>query len=345
MSRIVATPDGRGAVELRFPYEHGLVQKVRALPASRWVPAIRAWTVPDDSGTRERLRRAFGRELAWAEDPPAVGAGAAVARLAQELVIRGYSPRTRKASVTHARRFVAALGGDAPSADVVRGYIEDQASRGSRARHSQAVAAIRFLLRHILGRPDLVDVAPWPRKERTLPSVLSIREVRQLLDAVDNPKHRALLMILYSTGVRVSEATRLRTGDLDPDRGLVHVRRGKGRKDRYTLLSEKARDALCLLDRNTAADDWLFPGDRPGRHVTIRTVQKVVANARRKAGISKRLTPHTLRHSFATHLLESGTDLRYIQELLGHASTRTTEIYTHVTRRDLARIRSPLDAL
>ena len=220
-----------------------------------------------------------------------------------------------------------------------------EAGHGSRARHSQTVSAVRFFLRHILHRPDLAGAVPYPRKERTLPSVLSVEEVRRLLQAVSNPTHRALVMLLYSAGLRVGEVTRLRVADVDPERHLLHVRRGKGRKDRYTLLSDVAWESLQRRLAFAAADEWLFPGQRPDRHLTIRSVQKIVTRAGGIAGIRKRLTPHTLRHTFATHLLESGTDLRYIQELLGHASTRTTEIYTHVSRRDLARIRSPLDAL
>jgi site-specific recombinase XerD len=138
---------------------------------------------------------------------------------------------------------------------------------------------------------------------------------------------------------------RVRPEDLDVPRGLLRVREGKGSKDRVTLLSKRA---LALLGAYTEAfrpQGWLFPGERPGRHLTARSVQKVIRACARRAGIAKRVTPHTLRHSFATHLLESGTDLRFIQELLGHASSRTTEIYTHVTSTHLSEIRSPFDQM
>jgi site-specific recombinase XerD len=150
-------------------------------------------------------------------------------------------------------------------------------------------------------------------------------------------------MLLYSAGLRVGEVVKLRVEDLDPERGLIRVQCGKGRKDRYTLLSDRALRDVREYIRLYKPAAWLFPGARPTRPITVRTAQHIVSAARRKAGITAPASAHTLRHSFATHLLEAGTDLRYIQELLGHASTRTTQIYTHVTRRDLVRIRSPLD--
>ncbi|MFQ5891053.1 MAG: tyrosine-type recombinase/integrase [Gemmatimonadota bacterium] len=175
--------------------------------------------------------------------------------------------------------------------------------------------------------------------------MLSRREVVSLFQAVENPKHRAVLMLTYSAGLRVGEVVRLKVADIDPDRGLIHVRQSKGRKDRYVMLSEVALVALRAYAVTCRLTDWLFPGGRPGRHLHERSVQRVVREAARKAGIQKHVTTHTLRHTFATHLLEQGTDLRYIQELLGHASSKTTEIYTQVTRRSLSAIRSPLDAI
>ncbi|HSG29850.1 MAG TPA: tyrosine-type recombinase/integrase, partial [Candidatus Krumholzibacterium sp.] len=154
---------------------------------------------------------------------------------------------------------------------------------------------------------------------------------------------QAMIMLSYSSGLRVSELVRLTTADVDPDRMMLHVRGGKGRKDRYTLLSKTALYALREYVKVYKPLKYLFPGDRPERHISKRTFQKIVSKAAREAGIAKHVSTHTLRHSFATHLLENGTDLRYIQELLGHKSARTTQIYTHVSKRDIARIVSPLD--
>jgi len=143
----------------------------------------------------------------------------------------------------------------------------------------------------------------------------------------------------------VGEVVRLRPEDVDSQRGLIHVRGGKGRKDRYTLLSDAAFEAMSLYLKAHPIGQWLFPGRAEDLHLTVRSAEKIFENAVRAAGIKKDVSIHSLRHSFATHLLESGTDLRYIQELLGHQSSRTTEVYTHVSNTDLSRIRSPLDRI
>lgn len=267
--------------------------------------------------------------------------------LAEEIRLRRYSPRTRKPYVHHARAFLrfAALPSDQLDGSHARAYLltlsDDDAT--SVAYHAQAASALRFLFERVLRRPAARGQIPRPRKERKLPAVLAQDDALRLVASLKNTKHRALLMLLYSAGLRVSEVVRLRPEDLDTRRMLIRVCAGKGRKDRYTLLSERALAAVREYIAEYQPTTWLFPGPRPSRHLAARTAQRIVEKARSRAGISTPATPHTLRHSFATHLLEAGTDLRHIQELLGHESTRTTEIYTHVSRRDLARIRSPLD--
>ena len=274
--------------------------------------------------------------------------GAAILhRLDEELRVRRYSPRTRKSYNGHARRFLATLD---PASKItpedVRRFLLARVDRGcSRSDQDQAISALRFLARYVLHRPDLEVATPRPRKERKLPTVMSRDEVRRLLATVSNPKHRALIMLIYCGGLRVGEAVRLKLEDVDPDRDLVRVRAGKGAKDRNTLFAVAAREALSEYVREFQPRKWVFPGARPDRHLHARSVQKIVKAAARRAGIHKHVTVHTLRHSFATHLLEAGTDLRYIQELLGHASPSTTEIYTHVSANRLSQIRSPLDQL
>ena len=270
--------------------------------------------------------------------------------LHKALLLAGFSSRTRKVYVNHVRGFLDWLPGYPGTADAedVAGYlthlVEDK--EVSRSYHSQAVSALRLLFNRVLRKPAVMREIPRPKKERRLPTVLSQAEVRALLHATRTPAERALATVLYSSGLRVSEVARLKRADLDPDRGLIHVRAGKGRKDRYTLLSDRAAKEAEIHTRFLPDDTlWLFPGGKDGSPLTQRSIQKIISRLGERAGIRKKVTPHVLRHSFATHLLESGTDIRFIQELLGHASTRTTQIYTHVSRKDLARIRNPLDHL
>ena len=268
--------------------------------------------------------------------------------MAQELRLRGYRAKSRKSYLGHAERFVRFYGKDPQSLGEkeVREYVYDLLEKG--ASHSyvnQCVSALKFLFHKVLNYSSPIDNLPRPKKERKLPNILSRAEVLRLLDAVENPKHRAIMLVTYSGGLRLGEVVRLRVEDIDPDRNLIHIRQGKRRKDRYTMLSQFALEALRTYVRKYKPKLWLFPGAKPGRHLHERSVQKVFGRAYKKAGIEKSVSVHTLRHSFATHLLEQGTDLRYIQELLGHKSSKTTEIYTRVTTRDIGRIKNPLDSL
>jgi integrase/recombinase XerD len=271
----------------------------------------------------------------------------AVTQVKDEITLRRYSARTRKAYMHHVRAFLHWYGTpiDQAGEDDVRRYLlhRIECDNVSAAYHSQAVSALRFMFRVVLGRPAALENLPRPKPDRRLPAVLGRADARRIVESVVNLKHRAILMLLYSAGLRVGEVTRLKIEDLDTDRHMIFVRGAKGRKDRYTLLSDTALETIRRYMDDYGPVAWLFPGERPSRPLSSRSVQKVVEAARARAGIRGRTTAHTLRHSFATHLLESGTDIRYIQELLGHASPKTTQIYTHVTRHDIARIRSPLD--
>ena len=170
-------------------------------------------------------------------------------------------------------------------------------------------------------------------------------EVIRILQITEDIKHKALLMLMYSGGLRVGEVVRLKPEDIDANRKLIYIRASKGRKDRYTLLSDVALQTLRKYWKKERPKKWLFLSWNEEKHITARTVQKIFQNVCKKAGIKKKASVHSLRHSFATHLLESGIDLRYIQELLGHKSSKTTETYTHVSTKNLSTIKNPLDSL
>ena len=355
-----------GEIHIHVHYASPLLARVRTLPGRRWDPGLRVWRMPDSAAGRGAVRKVLGIEVAApAPVPPAralqavhpaflpregkaVAPGSAdprVERFDEEMRLRGYGFRTRKAYLGHARRFLQDVGEGTELATDLREHVlgKLRAGRMSRSYHSQLISALRLFCATVLGRRIEDLPLERPRREQRLPTVLSPEEFRRFLAAVRNPKHVAILAVAYSAGLRVGEVVRLRLEDLDRDRGLIQVRGGKGRKDRCTLLSEIALTLVDAYLEGANPGRWLFPGARPGRHLSVRSVQKVTAAARERAGITKPLTPHVLRHSFATHLLESGIDVRLIQELLGHASVRTTQIYTHVSRRQLGRIRSPLD--
>ena len=274
-----------------------------------------------------------------------------LAAMDEELRVRGLADSTREGYLIHVRRLLEATGRleaeEPPELDDVRAHLLRCAEELGHARSyvNQNVAALRFFYRWV--RPGVLDPQALPRQrvQRKLPPVLSRREVAAILGAADGPRYRALLMLTYAAGLRASEVVRLRPEDLHPDRGLLHVRQGKGGRDRYVMLSERALEAVRAYRQLEASPLWLFPGSVPGEPLSTRAAQQAFNRAREAAGVRKEVGFHGLRHAFATHLLEAGTDLRHIQELLGHASIATTQIYTRVARHELVRIQSPLEAL
>lgn len=196
----------------------------------------------------------------------------------------------------------------------------------------------------MLGGRRKVYLIERPREEKFLPEVLSQEEVTALLNATDNLKHKAVLMTIYSGGLRISELINLKIKDIDSDRMQIRIEQAKGKKDRYTLLGQKTLEVLRSYVKQYQPREWLFEGVNHGPYSET-SIKKALRTALDKTKITKRVSPHTLRHSFATHLLEMGTDLRYIQNLLGHQSSKTTEIYTHITVKGFDQIKNPLDRL
>jgi len=207
-----------------------------------------------------------------------------------------------------------------------------------------ALSAIKFFFRYVLNRNDIKD-HHRPHQDGRLPMILSKEEISKMLSMENNPKHRLLLMLVYSSGLRVSEVVALKKEHIDFSRKVMYIKLGKGRKDRSTLLSEKAAKYLNEYCEFFSIDKWIFPGQQPSRHLSVRSAQNIFEKAVNRIGINKKITIHGLRHTFATHLLESGTDIRYIQSLLGHTNLHTTERYTHVAKRNILNIQSPLDSI
>jgi site-specific recombinase XerD len=269
--------------------------------------------------------------------------GNTFANLAQEMRIRNYSSKTAESYIRYNQEFLRFCEKDPREvvAQDIRGYLDYLAQERSSSTVSVAYNALLFYYKTIWHRSFFINL-PHPRKEKHLPVVLSKQEVMRMIELTPNAKHNCILSLLYATGVRVSELTHIKMMDVDLDRMILRVYQGKGKKDRFTILPQSLKNTLSTQLRLKKSADYLFTNGRRGR-LTESTIQKVVAQAAARAGVAKIVTPHTLRHSFATHLLENGTDIRYIQELLGHAKLQTTQIYTHVATSSFDNITSPLD--
>ncbi len=261
-------------------------------------------------------------------------------KVKSELVLRGFSENTVKMYLMYIKEYLEWVKGE-PSEDSAKAFIIHKMENGCSKRTANLIrAALVFLFENVLHKSITIQTIRIPKD---LPEVLTREEVKKMFDAVSNEKHKLVLGLLYSSGLRVSELCGLKVKDIDFNEGVLWVRGGKGGKDRMVIISKKILEILKRFVKDKNPEDYVFSSK--GKPITPRAVQKIVSNAARKAGISKKVTPHTLRHSFATHLLEQGEDIRKIQELLGHSNLSTTQIYTHISKEELKKVVSPYDLL
>lgn len=250
-------------------------------------------------------------------------------RMLDDMKVRNLSPKTQVAYIAQVAKFAKHFGKSPEQLgrEEIRAYqvylVNEK--RVSWSLFNQTVCALRFLFRTTLDRKDSIEHIPFPRQERKLPVVLSLSEVNQFLGAISNTKHRAIMMTAYAGGLRISEVVKLRVADIDSERMVIHIRQGKGHKDRYVMLSPKLLEVLRAYWQISRPRNWLFPGSRLQDPIAVDTVQRAAQKATRNSGLQKKVTVRALRHSFATHLLEGGTDVRTIQVLLGHRPPRRAD--------------------
>ena len=332
------------------------------LPGLQWEKSL-GWFVPKTKENWHALQKLFGttqieiREKSTLQtaSSPTVDPDQlpephkeALLKTLEKLMLKRYSPSTMKTYRQGLILFFHAHSETLPqdiNEEQIRNYLLNgvKNKKWSEATQNSYVNAIKFYYEKVLGGERRVyDVRA--RAPEKLPGVLSQEEVKRLFEATKNPKHKLILMLIYAGGLRVSELVNLRKDDILIDRMQLFIKGGKGRKDRYTLFSKKLLNQLTEYLKTYNPAYWLFEGQDFGQY-SVRSVQAILRQAVSRSGVNPYATVHTLRHSFATHLLESGTDLRYIQQLLGHASTKTTEIYTHITRKGEEKLKSPLDDL
>jgi site-specific recombinase XerD len=267
-------------------------------------------------------------------------------RMIEDMTIRKFAPKTQHDYVQRVKNFAAFLGRapDTGSFEDVRRYQLHLAAGGASVPTlNQTVATLRFFFRVTLKRYDIVEHTHFVREPRKLPVVLSPAEVARLLDAAPGLKYKAALSVAYGAGLRAGEVVSLKVCDIDSKRMVIRVEQGKGRKDRYVMLSAHLLDLLRAWWKRARPQGWLFPGRDPVQPMTTRQLNRACHAAAQMADINKRVSLHTLRHSFATHLLEQNIDIRVIQVLLGHAKLDTTALYTRVATKTISEVISPLE--
>ncbi|MGB5069770.1 MAG: site-specific tyrosine recombinase/integron integrase [Flavobacteriales bacterium] len=370
--------NGLRRIALCFPYDSELIAVAKTIGA-QWSRSRKCWHVENGSTSMKAIFAAY-KGQAWVnadalfnkaesaatpvkptikaevgkpEQTPEVPLSAdiseALQRMQQKLEIARYSPRTIDTYLSATKKFFQHFPGKHPN-DIrtvdIEHYQHHLAStrKVSNSYLNQVVNAVRYYYKDVLNDRNRVNFIERPRSERKLPNVLSEAEVTSILRSVENLKHQCILMLIYSAGLRLGELIGLKRSDIIPERHQIVVRGGKGKKDRITVLSPKLLERLDRYITEYRPKVFLFEGQNGGSY-SATSVQAIFKQAKAKARITAPATVHTLRHSFATHLLEKGTDLRYIQTLLGHSSSKTTEIYTHVSTKALGKIRSPLEDL
>jgi integrase/recombinase XerD len=267
-----------------------------------------------------------------------------------DLILKAYSPHTQRAYLRCVRHFASHYMrspeemGETEVPNFLLHLVRDR--QASPATQDMYVNALKFLYTITLKRPEEVKGISHPKRPKTLPVILSPEEVLRVFEAIRSVKYKAITATAYAAGLRISEVCGLRIADIDSRRRRIHIRSGKGNKDRYVMLGESL---LALLRQYYQAarpqGEYLFPGQKPQRHISTTAVSLVLRKVIRETGLAKKVTMHTLRHCFATHLLEAGTDIRILQVLLGHSSIRTTLRYTHITDRLVQKLVSPLDMI
>lgn len=345
-------------VFLIFPKDAGLIAAVKTLGVASWSQTKGKWFIPQDKFELSKFIEALKekavidtcglKEKINTQIPTEIKQGLSKLKLWMEH--RRYSASTINTYLDAAKSFlmftypkpINSIAND----DVVH-YVNAYIIKNglSFSYQNQVINAIKLFFREVVHCSLDVDKLERPRREYKLPNVLSKEEVAAILKAHTNVKHKTMLSLIYACGLRRGELLNLKPTEIDSKRGLLIIKQAKGRKDRVTPISNKVIEMLREYYKMYKPKTWLFEGQNPGEQYSKKSLQNVLKQALEKAKIKKMVTLHWLRHSYATHLLEAGTDLRYIQELLGHKSSKTTEIYTHVSTKNLQNIKSPFDNL
>lgn len=337
--------EGKRRIAVEFENKLELRQRFKKLRGAKWSSSLKVWHLPDS----KTYRKQFGIPI-YDKDILSEEKVEQLKKFEDWLKAHKYAKSTVNTYGNTMRVFFTFYNekplDEINNDDIIRFNNEYILKKKlSSSYQNQFINALKKFFKTIEKRKIDIDLVQRPRKESLLPNVLSKQEVKALLDAPLNLKHRTMLSLTYACGLRRSEVLNLKPCDILSDRYLLRVNQSKGNKDRIVPISDSIIKMLRTYYKAYKPKTWLFEGQKSGKKYSPTSIQEVLKKSVKKAGIKKKVTLHWLRHSYATHLLESGTDLRYIQELLGHSSSKTTEIYTHVSNRDIQRIKSPFDDL
>ena len=345
---------------ITFDYNSKLINSLKTIPSIRWSTTLRAWYLENSSKNLQQIfivlkgkailntdRLPLKNKELKNRSPSAITHIEIPPGYLKLLVRRRYSENTIKVYISFFKEFIQFLGAKKPcnaQEKDIRAYQDYLVSTKKVAisTQNQAINAIKFYYEKVLGGEKKNYYIERPRKPKQLPKILTEQQIFDILKCTENYKHKLIISLLYSSGLRISELISLRKKDILMEKNLIFVRSAKGKKDRTTIFAENLKKLYLIYIENYKPNYWLFEGYNRNQYSTT-SIGNIIKKSSKKAKIDKNVSAHMFRHSFATHLLEQGVDLRYIQHILGHSNSKTTEIYTHVTSKSLAKIRSPLD--
>ena len=359
----VVVHNNTARISLKFPYVQEVVNEIKKVTDARWSRTLKSWHVPDTAENRQLFNLPDAvqttRELVETRSDLARLAPLlytsevnrhAQAQLVAMIRLKGYSSNTLKTYKSEFGQLLYVLG-NFPVHQLTEAQIKSyllyclQRLGLHESQLNQRINAIKFYFEMVLKKERMLFDLPRPKKQLLLPHVLDTTDVKQIIEVTENLKHKALLMLAYGGGLRVSEVVSLKIRDIDSKRMQIRIEAAKGKKDRLVMLSEKLLVTLRSYFKAYKPSHFLFEGQHGEKHYSTRSAQAVFKQALVKAKVNKKVGVHSLRHSFATHLLETGTDIRVIQELLGHDHIATTQRYTQVSKRTINKVESPLDKL
>lgn len=344
------THQGQARIALWFEYTKEANQKVRQLHGVKWSSTLKAWHVPDTSANR-KLFKIPEKQPAYISAVPDTDVQKRLKSVQGKIKLKGFSLETGRNYGNHLKEYFMVISKKYNPNDVTKDTIEKyllwrlEKKKASESDMNSHINAIKFYYEQVLGRSRMLFELPRPKKPMQIPRMFSKEDVEKILKAVENTKHKTILLLCYSSGLRVSEVVSLRLKDIDSNRMVINIKAAKGKKDRIVPLSPTTLKHLRSYFKEYKPTDFFFEGQYKGEPYSSRSIQLILAGAKKKAKVNKPGSIHALRHSYATHLLDKGVDITYIQKILGHNDLKTTLRYLHVTNRDLSKIESPLEDL